>query len=99
MSKIFLIVFVFLFAEQQIQLQHADFLENKTNAEITTQFLVGDVSFRRGEYHLHCDRARRNHQTKMATLKNNVSIFAEGKSLICDSLEYDPIGDVAELYG
>jgi len=95
----YLFIWIALFAEQQIQLQHADFLENRTNAKITTQFLAGDVKFMRGEYVLRCDRARRNNQTKQVMLKNNIRVFADEKSLFCDSLEYDPIGDVAELFG
>ncbi|MFQ6607030.1 MAG: putative LPS assembly protein LptD [Fidelibacterota bacterium] len=96
----FSFLIVILTAQDRLRLIHADELENVTDKNgNATQFLRGNVKFRKGIAILTSDRAYYRQANNSATFVHNVRMEKNEQVLTADSLHMDTERDILTGYG
>jgi lipopolysaccharide export system protein LptA len=96
----FLFVVAAVNSQERLRLIHADELENITDEEgNSTQFLRGNVKFRKGEAILTSDRAYFRQEANNATFVQNVRMERGEQLLTADSLHLETELDIVTGYG
>ncbi len=95
-----LLLFSAVTSQDRLRLVHADELENITDEEgNATQFLRGNVKFRKGEAILTSDRAYYRQAAHSATFVQDVRMERGEQVLTADSLHMDTELDILTGYG
>ncbi|HJL54267.1 MAG TPA: LptA/OstA family protein, partial [Arenicellales bacterium] len=96
----FSIILTVAASQERLRLVHADELESITNKEgKATQFLRGNVKFRKGEAILTSDRAYYRQAAHSATFAQNVRMKKGEQVMTVDSLHLDTELDILTGYG
>ena len=96
---IFILLIIQLPAQDnRLRLQQADLLENKNINGKSTQFLTGNVVFKKGQMTIRCDNARYIERTGQGLLIGHVVMDKEGQKLTADSVHFDSPNDKFTCY-
>lgn len=83
----------------RLELLHADELRNVQQNDKNVQILSGDIWFRRGDYLMFCEHARRYEATDISIFRDNVRVYGKTDTLWADSLVVYNKRDLIVAYG